>query len=83
MTWRNLAACRGCDPDLWYPEESMGHVDGTQAKAICRACPVQSECLIDAIGERERRGIWGGLSYPDRRKLARMLGQPAREPAAV
>ena len=40
-----------------------------QAKAICRECPVQPECLDYALGIREPHGIWGGLTEAERRLL--------------
>ena len=42
-----------------------------RAKAICRACSVQSECLEFAIENSEKFGIWGGLSERERRRIKR------------
>jgi WhiB family redox-sensing transcriptional regulator len=39
------------------------------AKAICRSCAVQPECLEYAIRIREPHGIWGGLNELERRRL--------------
>ena len=37
------------------------------AKAVCRRCPVQIECLTDALAQGDRFGVWGGLSPRERR----------------
>jgi WhiB family redox-sensing transcriptional regulator len=46
-SWRDDAACRDADPDLFFPVGTTGpalrHID--EAKRICRACPAQSRCL--------------------------------------
>jgi WhiB family redox-sensing transcriptional regulator len=64
--WRHDGACRGMNPDLFFPERG----DPTMpAKAVCSQCPVRAECLRDALGQRERFGVWGGLSERERRVL--------------
>jgi WhiB family redox-sensing transcriptional regulator len=37
-----------------------------KAKAICRRCPVQAECLDWAYTTDEKEGIWGGLTPAER-----------------
>ena len=59
MTWRSQAACQGKPVDWWFPSE---HGSSTLAVHICRACPVQYECLEHALTSPERHGIWGGRS---------------------
>jgi hypothetical protein len=66
--WRERAACRGQDPDLWYPERGA---DVSIAKAICAGCPVRADCLAFALGNGEHHGIWGGLSERQRRRMRR------------
>jgi len=63
--WQKHAACRGADPDLFYPGRGG---DSTTAKKICDTCPVAAECLQHAIEIGERSGIWGGLSERQRRR---------------
>ena len=53
-------------PKYFYPYEN-------QAKAICASCVVKEECLQMALDNDEKWGIWGGLTYPQRRKLLRGL----------
>jgi WhiB family redox-sensing transcriptional regulator len=62
--WHRHAACRGCDPEMWFPErgESLG-----PARAICATCPVAAQCA--EAGAFEKYGVWGGLSERQRRRL--------------
>jgi WhiB family redox-sensing transcriptional regulator len=55
--WRNHAACRGMDTELFYAEDVESISD---AIAICATCPVRAECLRFAMDNREDFGIWGG-----------------------
>jgi WhiB family transcriptional regulator, redox-sensing transcriptional regulator len=67
-SWHTLAACRGIDPDLFFPDRG----DPTQhAKAVCGGCAVRPECLEFSLVNSERFGIWGGLSERERRALRR------------
>lgn len=74
-TWWAAAACRGIDPDLFYPEGKKEEIEElvTETKTICVTCPVQRACLANALVCRETSGIWGGLTERERRKLARAL----------
>jgi Transcription factor WhiB len=51
-------ACRGADPDLFFP---LPGESAEPAKAICAVCPVRAVCLALARGRGERYGIWGGV----------------------
>ncbi|MFC8521148.1 WhiB family transcriptional regulator [Streptomyces sp. NPDC057257] len=51
-----------------------------EAKETCSGCPVRVECLWDALGSRATNGIWGGLTYPERRALPTL---PADRSAAL
>jgi WhiB family redox-sensing transcriptional regulator len=66
--WRARALCAQADPEAWFPEKG-GSV--RQATAICRRCPVQAECLDYALAHVERFGVWGGLTWEQRRELLR------------
>ena len=64
--WRELAACRGADLEVFFPGrgESAG-----PARRVCAACPVRQACLDYAISNRISYGIWGGLTGRERRAL--------------
>ncbi|NDL60059.1 WhiB family transcriptional regulator [Phytoactinopolyspora mesophila] len=67
-SWRALAACRGMDTDLFYPEGRGSTLRKREefAKDICATCPVSSQCREAAARQPERFGIWGGLTEGDR-----------------
>ncbi len=76
LSWRQLARCRGADPDLFYPEDDEDETSEESeriqaAKMICALCPVREACLEHAIAVREKHGIWGGLTARERRRLIR------------
>lgn len=66
--WRQKAACRGVDPDIFYPVSDEEALD---AKAICGMCPVQELCLEWALSTREKEGVWGGATERERRRIIR------------
>ena len=81
--WRSRAACRGVDPDLFFPpddtdthdhgpESAAGDCRAQQvasAKAVCARCPVRRPCLAEAL-EAIPYGVAGGLDEHERRRLA-------------
>lgn len=73
-------ACKTSDTDLFFPEHSG--TNGGKAKAICARCPLAKACADFAIPQPALRGIWGGLTEPERERIR--LGRPApvRKPAA-
>ena len=71
--WRSDAACRGTNPDAFFPVGEGGLAYERQvaaAKAVCAGCPVRAECLDEAL-MRIPDGIGGGLTPGERRRLAR------------
>lgn len=76
-TWRRLAACRGIDADIFYPEADDDDGDAEAAKAICAECPVRQACLEHALAHREREGIWGGTTERERRRILRQRRKSA------
>lgn len=66
--WRQKAACRGVDPDIFYP---VTDEEAEDAKAICRSCPVQETCLDWALASPEKEGVWGGATERERRRIIR------------
>jgi WhiB family redox-sensing transcriptional regulator len=69
--WRQTAACRDTDPDLFFPIGTTGlAIDQIEAaKAVCRQCDVQPGCLEFALATNQEAGVWGGTSEEERRKL--------------
>ena len=68
LAWRQKAACRGVDPDIFYP---VTDEEAEDAKAICASCPVQGACLEWALSVREKDGVWGGATERERRRILR------------
>jgi WhiB family transcriptional regulator, redox-sensing transcriptional regulator len=67
-SWQDLALCSQADPEAFFPEKGGST---REAKAVCRRCEVQAECLAYALEHDERFGIWGGTSETERRALRR------------
>ena len=67
-SWRKDAACRGKPTATFFPERGPEEkLAVAAAKEICASCAVRQRCL--EIGMSESRGIWGGLTPPERRRL--------------
>lgn len=88
-TWRDKAACKGIahnpdynpDEDPFYdpPDRDDGGDKWEYARALCASCPVQMDCLTDALrsegkGGVERHGFRGGLTPNGRKRVS--LGLP-------
>ncbi len=72
--WNRNAACKGLDPEIFYP---VSEEEAEVAKAICGQCAVQPECLEHALGSRERDGVWGGATEKERRRMIRQRRRSA------
>lgn len=52
--WREGAACRTADPELFFPVGTTGpallQID--QAKRICQTCPAQTQCRAGRCATR-------------------------------
>lgn len=68
FSWQGRAACRGVDPEVFFP---ISDKDAWLAKQICAACPVRIECLAFSLRNRERYGVWGGLTESERGEMLR------------
>lgn len=71
--WRDGAACRDTDPDLFFPVGTTGPaVDQiSAAKQVCATCPAKEPCLEFALITNQDSGVWGGTSEEERRVLRR------------
>jgi WhiB family redox-sensing transcriptional regulator len=68
LQWRAHAACRHCDPELFFPI-GTGEVADRQAvaaKTVCRRCPVIATCLEWATTNGPVAGVWGGTTELER-----------------
>lgn len=74
LVWRQRAACRGVDPDIFYP---VSEEEAVEAKAICDQCSVREACLEYALSNREREGVWGGATERERRRIVRQRRRSA------
>ena len=73
-SWQLRGLCRGNHSHLFFPPSTFERKDERErrelrARAICRVCPVMSECLEYAMRIREPYGIWGGFTENERRDL--------------
>jgi WhiB family redox-sensing transcriptional regulator len=74
LTWRQHSACRGLDPEIFYPNTDE---EAAAAKAVCGQCVVREMCLEHALGSRERDGVWGGATEKERRRIIRQRRRTA------
>jgi hypothetical protein len=66
--FRHRAACRGVDPELFFPTAESGPIYDAQvsaAKAVCAGCPVRAQCLAWALTALPY-GVAGGLTEHER-----------------
>ncbi len=68
LLWRRHSACRGLDPEIFYPSTDE---EAAAAKLVCRECSVQETCLEFALQGREKEGVWGGATEKERRRILR------------
>jgi len=70
--WRAQAKCRGADITHFYPRTVEGRADAYEkARAVCATCPVQPQCLEDALRTEDFLGVRAGLTPPQLEVLAR------------
>lgn len=71
--WMTQAACRGADPNLFYPNGRGAEANHAyrKARAVCDRCPVAADCLGYALAHDIGFGIWAGTSPLQRRTLRR------------
>lgn len=68
--WTDRAACRNKDTSDWYPDKGGNTATAyIRARDICNRCTVVDDCLVYALKNRERFGLWGGIPERARRPL--------------
>lgn len=90
-TWRERAACGPRNADLFFGPHgettSAFQLRTERAKAVCARCPVQAECLAEAMraeagtGFFQRDGVYGGLTHHERYQLDKARVRPGRRPS--
>ena len=66
--WQQRSLCRGVDPEVFFP---ISEDDAWRAKEICGMCSVKQECLVGSLQNRERYGVWGGVTEKERQDMFR------------
>jgi WhiB family redox-sensing transcriptional regulator len=81
--WMRSAACLDHEPEVFFPPGpgAMDQID--EAKAVCRACPVVTDCLRVALTDPTLVGVWGGTSEAERAELIRSRRRASASSAAA
>lgn len=66
--WQKHGLCRGVEPEVFFP---VSEEDAWRAKEICTGCAVQESCLVYSLHNRERYGVWGGITEKERLDMFR------------
>ena len=64
--WRDNAACKGMDTNVFMPET---RTQTREAVVICAGCLAVKDCLKYALNNEIRFGIWGGKTDRERRQI--------------
>jgi WhiB family redox-sensing transcriptional regulator len=69
--FRQFAACRNADPELFFPigDGRLARRQIAAAKAVCGRCSVVADCLVWALRTGQSEGVWGGHTPSERRAL--------------
>lgn len=70
-SWTTQAACTAADPDRMFVTGAAQR----EVRAVCFACPVRMECLVEAFEQGITYGVWGGLTERERRAMLRGAGE--------
>ena len=72
-SWRESAACRFLETDLFFPigKTGLAVAEVQRAKAVCASCPVRPPCLTFALDTHQGYGIWSGCDEDERRGMLR------------
>ncbi len=78
-TWRARAACRGANPETFFPlgdGEQLPSGAYAEARMICGGCDVREVCL--AVHLHEGFGCYGASTPKERLMLRRQRGETSR-----
>lgn len=68
--WMRRAACHDIG-DMFYVDTNDESSIALAAKRVCASCSVRVECLSYALKQKERFGIWGGMTATERQRMHR------------
>lgn len=74
LGWMDSASCANTAPDLFFPETGQREWI-TEAKKICKECPVTEACLDYALTNKFVDGIYGGMVPSQRYRLQKRIGK--------
>ncbi len=84
-SWMKDANCKSAGPDIFFPGSGAHDRDANkkrrEALLLCWGCDVRSECLEYAL-KHESKGLWGGMTDRQRRKIRRQRGITLQDPSA-
>lgn len=90
--WRQHAACRGLDVNLFFPDVGDG-VTVRRALSVCNGdldngpCPVRSQCadfVLSFEQDEDVAGIFGGMTSAERKKIRKQARiERMNEPAVT
>jgi len=66
LSWQDDSLCAQTDPEAFFPEVGGSSAD---PKKVCAKCDVGLQCLHFALATDEKSGIFGGMTYLQRKKL--------------
>lgn len=64
--WVLRAKCHGHTEEFF-----LEGAEQRRARVVCATCPVQPNCLAEALDGRIEWGVWGGMTERERRSLLR------------
>ncbi|GAB4590096.1 WhiB family transcriptional regulator [Nocardia sp. IFM 10818] len=67
-----MAACRGEDPEEWFPFPS---VDFSYARQVCFGCPLMDACRRWAA-QTGQSGVWGAVEFAQGKIVRDQWGRP-------
>lgn len=73
--WVFMAACRDADPALFFPPKEKTQTGRAVPEAYikgreyCNHCSCKKACLEFALEQHIEYGLWGGLTWPERRRI--------------
>ena len=83
-TWRVDAQCRSKNAVHFFAPSHFERKEEkdareSQARALCRACPVLDDCREYSLAVQEPHGIWGGMNELERRRTLRKRAAEAQQ----